>query len=95
MEQSKICRDFKNQGVVGDPGKKDKLDYQTLISQIEGGLAKGYSDKKVVSAVIRAVQSGLHLRSYLKNMTVLTLPRLCKILRFHFHEKNEQNFKCG
>lgn len=95
MEQSKICGDFKIQGVVGDPGQKDKLDYQTLISQIEGGLAKGCSDKKVVSAVIRAVQSGLHLRSYLKNMTELTLPRLCKILRFHFHEKNEQNFSSG
>ena len=34
------------------------------------------------------MQPGLQLRSYLENMTDLTLPRLRKILRFHFHEKN-------
>ena len=88
VEQSIFRRDFKIQGVVGDPGQKDKLGYQALISQIESGLAKGYSDKEVVSAVVRAVQPGLQLRSYLENMTDLTLPRLRKILRFHFHEKN-------
>ena len=88
VEQSIFRRDFKIQGVVGDPGQKDKLGYQALISQIESGLAKGYSDKEVVSAVVRAIQPGLQLRSYLENMTDLTLPRLRKILRFHFHEKN-------
>ena len=81
-------RDFKILGVVGELGQKDKLGYQALISQIEARLAKGYADKEVVSAVVRAVQPGLQLRSYLENMTELTLPRLCKILRFHFHEKN-------
>ena len=88
IEQSIFRRDFKIQGVVGDPGQKDKLGYQALISQIESGLVKGYADKEVVSAVVRAVQPGLQLRSYLENMTDLTLPRLRKILRFHFHEKN-------
>ena len=38
-------RDFKILGVEGEPGQKDKLGYQALISQIEAGLAKGYSDK--------------------------------------------------
>lgn len=88
VEQSIFRRDFKIQGMVGDPGQKDKLGYQALISQIESGLAKGYSDKEMVGAVVRAVQPGLQLRSYLENMTDLTLPRLRKILRFHFHEKN-------
>lgn len=88
VEQSIFRRDFKIQGVVGDPGQKDKLGYQALISQIDAGLSKGYEDKEVVSAVIRAVQPGLQLRSYLENMTELTLPKLRKILRFHFHEKN-------
>ena len=74
--------------MVGDPGQKDKLGYQALMSQIEAGLAKGYSDKEVVSVVVRAVQPGLQLRSYLENMVELTLPKLRKILRFHFHEKN-------
>ena len=88
VEQSIFRRDFKILGVVGDLGQKDKLGYQALISQIEAGLAKGYAEKEVVSAVVRAVQPGLQLRSYLENMTELTLPRLRKILRFHFHEKN-------
>ena len=88
IEQSILRRDFKIQGVVGDPGQKEKLGYQALISQIEAGLTKGYSDKEVVSAVVRAVQPGLQLRSYLATMVDLTLPRLRKILRFHFHERN-------
>ena len=88
VEQSIFRRDFKILGVVGELGQKDKLGYQALISQIEAGLAKGYADKEVVSAVVRAVQPGMQLRSYLENMTELTLPRLRKILRFHFHEKN-------
>ena len=37
VEQSIFCRDFKIQGVVGDPGQKDKLGYQALVSQIESG----------------------------------------------------------
>ena len=88
VEQSIFRRDFKIQGVVGDPGQKEKLGYQALISQIEAGLTKGYSDKEVVSAVVRAVQPGLQLRSYLETMVDPTLPRLRKILRFHFHERN-------
>ena len=88
VEQSIFRRDFKIQGVVGDPGQKEKLAYQALISQIEAGLTKGYSDKGVVSAVVRAVQPRLQLRSYLETMVDLTLPRLHKILRFHFHERN-------
>ena len=41
VEQSIFRRDFKIQGVVGDPGQKHKLEYQGLLSQIESGLAKG------------------------------------------------------
>ena len=74
--------------MVGDPGQKEKLGYQALISQIEAGLTKGHSDKEVVSAVVRAVQPGLQLRSYLETMVDPTLPRLRKILRFHFQERN-------
>ena len=88
VEQSIFRRDFKIQGVVGDPGQKEKLGYQALISQIEAGLTKGYSDKEVVSAVVHAVQPGLQLRSYLETMVDVTPPRLRKILRFHFHERN-------
>ena len=61
VEQSIFRRDFKILGVVGELGQKGKLGYQALISQIEAELAKGYADKEVVSAVVRAVQQGLQL----------------------------------
>ncbi|RUA05109.1 MAG: hypothetical protein DSY43_05325 [Gammaproteobacteria bacterium] len=83
-----LHRDFKIQGMIGEPGQKDKLTYQSLISQIETGLEKSYSSKEIVIAVIRAVQPGLQLRSYLESVTDLTLERLRKFLRFHFHEKS-------
>jgi flagellar motility protein MotE (MotC chaperone) len=34
FEKSFLHREFKVQGVVGEPGQKDKLGYQSLISQI-------------------------------------------------------------
>lgn len=88
LSSSMFYREFKIQGVIGKPGQKDKLTYQSLISQIETGLRRNYSDKEVVLAVIRAVQPGLQLRSYLESVSEITLERLRKILRFHFHEKS-------
>jgi hypothetical protein len=59
-----------------------------LISQIEGGLKKQFSEVEVINAVIRAVQPGLQLRSYLESVPDLTLPKLRKIIGFHYHEKS-------
>ncbi len=82
-------RDFKIQGTIGEVGQKDKLGYQSLMLwQVEMEFGKGHTDKEIVTAVIRAVQPGLQLRSYLESVGDLTLVRLRKILRFHFHEKN-------
>jgi hypothetical protein len=88
LEKSLLHRDFKIQGVVGEPGQKDKLRYQLLVSQIEAGVRKEYSELEIVNAVVRAVQPGLQLRSYFESVTDLTLPRLRKIIRFHYHEKS-------
>ena len=65
-----------------------KPSYFINCAQIEMGKDKGYSDKEIMTAVIRAVQPGMQLRSYLESVSGLTLPKLRKILRFHFHEKN-------
>ena len=59
-----------------------------MISQIESGLKKGDTESEVVTAVIRSIQAGLQLRSYLEGLTRLRLPKLRKILRFHFQEKS-------
>ena len=88
IEKSVLHRDFKIQGVIGEPGQKDKLGYQSLISQIQAGIRKKYTEQEVVNAVVRAVQPGLQLRSYLESVSDLTLPKLRKIIRFHFHEKS-------
>lgn len=85
---SMLIKEFKIQGTIGEPGQKDKLTYQSLIAQIEAGLHRKYSDKEVILAVIRAVQPGLQLRSYLESVNDLTLERLRKLLRFHYHEKS-------
>ena len=88
MKTSMLRREFKIQGQIGEPGHKDKLAYQSLISQIEIGLQKGYTEEEITHAVVRAVQAGLQLRSYLEGINGLTLARLRKILRFHFQEKS-------
>ena len=83
-----LHRDFKIQGIIGQPAQKDKLGYQFLMSQIEMGTEKDYSNKEIITAVIRAVQPGIQLKSFLKCLSELTLPKLRKIIRSHFHEKN-------
>ena len=88
MKTSMLRREFKIQGQIGEPGHKDKLAYQSLISQIEIGLQKGYTEEEITHAVVRAVQAGLQLRSYLEGINGLTLARLRKILCFHFQEKS-------
>ena len=40
FEKNFLRREFKIQGIVGELGQKDKLGYQSLISQIESGLKK-------------------------------------------------------
>jgi hypothetical protein len=64
-----LHRDFKIQGIIGQPSQKDKLGYQVLMSQIETGKDKGYSDKENMTAVVRAVQPGMQLRSYLGSVS--------------------------
>lgn len=80
-------RDFKIIGQIGDPGQKDKLLFQSLVSQIQNGKKKSYTDPEIVAAVIRAVQPGMPLRAYLEGIPDITLARLRKILRCHFREK--------
>ena len=58
------------------------------MSQVEIGLEKGYSDKEIITAVIRVVQPGIQLRSYLESLTGLNLQKLRKTLRLHQKEKN-------
>ena len=82
-----LAREFKISGQIGDPGQKDRLTFVSLANQLEAGLEKGYSDRDIIRAVIRAIVPGSPLRSYLEGRSKLTLPSLRRIVRAHFQEK--------
>ena len=83
-------RELKIAGTISDIGGKDKLSFCGLIRQISAALAKGYSESEVVEAVIRALSPGSLLRGYLESINIgeLNLPKLRRLLRSHYKEKN-------
>ena len=88
FQPSDFKRELKIIGQIGEPGQKDKLSFVSLARQIEGALQKGYKPSEVVDAVVRAINPGMRLRSYLEGLESLTLPRLRSILRSHYQEKS-------
>lgn len=81
-------KDFRINGHVGESTSRDTLSFSSLEHQIEGGLRKGYTEMEIMEAVIRAVNPGLKLRSYLEGKRDLTLATLRQILRTHYAEKD-------
>ena len=82
-------KEFKILGQIGDSHQKDQLSSTSLAHQINAGLNRGYmyKEEEVIEAVIRALNLGLRLRSYLEGKPDLTFANLCKILRSHYQEK--------
>lgn len=85
---SLLRRELKIYGQIGEQGKNDQLSFVSLSRQIEAAVEKGYTQKEVVEAVIKAMRPGLQLRSYIETLPDLTLPRLRQILRSHYKEKS-------
>ncbi len=85
---SLLRREFKISGTIGQPGETNKLNFISLVHQIEGALAKGYSEVEVSEAIIRSISPGLPLRSFLECTPDLPLSKLRKILRSHYREKS-------
>ncbi len=81
-------KDFRINGHVGESTSRDTLSFSSLEHQIEGGLRKGYTEMEIMEAVVRAVNPGLKLRSYLEGKRDLTLATLRQILRTHYAEKD-------
>ena len=88
FQPSDFKRELKITGQIGEPGKKDKLSFVSLVRQIEGALQKGYKLQEVVDAVVRAINPGMRLRSYLEGLRDSTLPRLRRFLISHYQEKS-------
>jgi len=85
---SAFYKDFKIRGLIGEVHQKDKLSFISLQKQIEEGTEKGYPEKEIVNAVIRAFTPGLYLRNVLETTEGLTLEKLTKFLQSHYLERS-------
>ena len=82
-----IRREFKISGSIGGENQKDRLSFIGLMRQIDVGQTKGYKEKEIIDAVIRAVNPSCHLKGYLEIISSMTLQELTQILRVHYKEK--------
>ena len=89
LTTSALRRQFKVNGQIGEPDRKDKISFSSLARQIQIGVTQGYVESEIVDGVIRAITPGLVLRSsYLETYKDLTLDRLKRILRSRYRVKN-------
>ena len=88
INNSMFRRELKIQGQIGEAHQKDKISFISLMRQIREAKAKGYDEKEITSAILRAFTPGLSVRTYLETVLDLTLPRLLQILRTNFKEKS-------
>ena len=75
-------------GVIVGEEQKNRLSFVSLMRKIDAGLEKGYKEREVIDATIRAISPSLKLRSYLETMKELTLPKLRQMLRVYYKQKS-------
>ena len=71
---------------IGDP--KTQFSFVSLVRQIETTVIKKYTETEIVEAVLKAIQPGSNLRSYLECRTDVDRPQMKQIIRAHSNEKN-------
>ena len=54
--------------------ERNKRSFVSLIRQIDEGMEKGYKQREIIDAVIRAINPTLKLRSYLKAIKAPFVP---------------------
>lgn len=79
-------KELKISGQIGDP--KTQVGFVSLIRQIETAVQKKYTETEIIESVIKAIQPGSTLRSYLECRKDIDLPQVKQILRAHYKEKN-------
>ena len=88
-------KECKIRGSIGDPGERDKMNYDGLLSQITEKVGEGYTENRIVGAVINAITPGHVLKSRLemrRNLEgAISLEVLKNMLRIHFQEQDSQN----
>ena len=81
-----LRKDFKIKGTIRAPGQKDGIKFSTLAREINTGVRKGHSEEDICDEVIRICSPDIELGELLESDPSLTLAKLRKILRVHFHE---------
>ncbi len=88
-------KEFKIKGTIGDPGEKDKLDYYGLLAQLNTAMNEGYSEDRIVAAIINAISPGNVFKSRLemrRNLEgAIPIETLKKMLRTHYQEIDSQS----
>ena len=79
-------KELKISGQIGDP--KSQLSFVSLIRQIETAISKKYSETEIIEAILKAIQPGSNLRTYLECRQTVDLPQMKQIIRAHYKEKN-------
>ena len=69
------------------PDQKDCIKFSALAREINNGLRKKYSEEDIIEEVIRITSPDISLRGLLEGKLDLTLAKLRKLLRVHFHEQ--------
>ena len=83
---SALRREFKISGSIGT-SHKDSLTYIGLCSQIKDGVAKGYTEKDILSAIRNATPAGSTLRTYLDTKNDRSLEKVKNFIRHYLKEK--------
>ena len=83
-----LKKDFKIKGTIRNPGQKDGIKFSQICRDIQRGERKKYSEEDICEEVIRVTSPDIPLRELLECEPNLTLPKLRKILRVHFHERD-------
>lgn len=75
--------------ISGNSGESSNcIGYMSFLRQVESAVQKGYSDREIVDAVIKSIQTGTKLKGHLEGRDSLKLPTLQVIIRAFYKEKS-------
>ena len=72
---------------MAEAGQKDKLTYVSLVHQRIRAKLMGYTDQKIISAVISSMFTSLTLQTVLETTLSLSLERLEQFMEAHFQQQ--------
>ena len=60
----------------------------SLVRHLETAVIKKYTETEIIEAVLKAIQPGSNIRSYLECRTDVDLPPMNQVIRAHYKENN-------